>query len=212
MPGAPNKPPEQAPAPAPAVTPTETPKQKVLRRLAPSRVALTLPSWKGAPSPELLDPLHEAESLYAAGDFTNAESALDRLAIRFHEPRWTTMPEPFRQLRVSIPFPQPPQWDPTHGAAPAEKEAARMKRYAETQLALAKGTLTLLEGRGLVVGELRSALGRAEKAAAAADLGPMFWEPIDEVWLGVRELVAMPTGPARRPATPPPAEAPVHEA
>jgi hypothetical protein len=214
MPGAPNKPPESAPAPPPPPTATETPKQKVLRRLVPSRIALTLPIWKGAPSTDLLDPLVEAEKLYTSGDLGGAESALDRLAIRFHEPRWPSLPEPFRSLRVSIPFPQPPQWDPDHGATPAEKEGRRMKKYSESQLALAKGCLALVAAKDPnSVGELTSVLGRAERAFAAGDLGPLFWEPIDEIWLGLKDLVPVPTGPTRKPAVlAPRAEAEVHEA
>jgi hypothetical protein len=200
MPGRPNKPPDiEAPAPPPPSA-TESPKQKVLRRLVPSRIALTLPIWKGAPSAELLDPLTEAEKLYDAGDLPNAESALDRLAIRFHEPRWPTLPEPFRDLRVAIPFPQPPQWDPDHGAEAAIKEAHRTERYAKLQLALARAALTTVAQRGTPTGDLDPALHRAEGALAAGDRGPAFWEPIDEIWLGLKARVPMPSAPARKPA------------
>ncbi|MGA8536079.1 MAG: hypothetical protein WB789_01645, partial [Thermoplasmata archaeon] len=93
----------------------ETPERRALRRLAPSRVALRLDQWKGAPSPDLLTPFEKAEAAYTAGDYTAALQALDQLSIRFAEPRWPTLPEPFRRLRVPIPAPMPPHWDPEHG-------------------------------------------------------------------------------------------------
>ncbi|MGB6441915.1 MAG: hypothetical protein WBF81_01285, partial [Thermoplasmata archaeon] len=52
MPGAPNRPPETAPAPPPPAPATDPPDRKVLRRLAPARIALLLDQWKGAPEPE----------------------------------------------------------------------------------------------------------------------------------------------------------------
>ncbi len=57
MPGAPNRPPENAPA-AP-VTPalSEPPEKKALRRLVPSRLTLLLDIWKGAPSTDLTVPV-----------------------------------------------------------------------------------------------------------------------------------------------------------
>jgi hypothetical protein len=200
MPGRPNKPPEIEAPPAPPPSATESPKQKALRRLVPSRIALTLPIWKGAPSRDLLDPLTEAERLFDAGDLAGAESALDRLAIRFHEPRWPTLPAPFKDLRVAIPFPQPPQWDPDHAAAPAEREAHRLEKYASLQLALARGALGAVQAKGTDVADLRPALARAETALAADDRGPAFWEPIDELWLGLRARVPAPTSPVRAPA------------
>ncbi|MCL5983285.1 MAG: hypothetical protein M1606_01300, partial [Candidatus Thermoplasmatota archaeon] len=103
MPGAPNRPPEMAaPSPPPTV---DAPERRVLRRLAPSRIALSLDVWRGAPSRELTEPLEKAEAAYGAREWREAESQLDRLAIRFHEPRWPTLPPPFRELRVPIPPP-----------------------------------------------------------------------------------------------------------
>jgi len=201
MPGAPNKPPETAPAPAPA----ETPQQRALRRLAPSRVALRLPLWRGAPNPDVLQPYLDAERLYEAGDAEGANGALDRLAIRFAEPRWPSLPEPFRQLRVAIPAPQPPHWDPDHGLPPSEKEARRLRRYAETQLALAGGALEAEAARGTDVAPLAPLLERAKSALAAGELGPPLWEPIDGIWSGLRVRVPIPA-PAGAPRPPAPAE------
>jgi hypothetical protein len=207
MPGAPNKPPESPPAPPPAPTSLESPAQHVLRRLAPSRIALRLPIWKGNPSPELAQPFTEAERLYAAGDAAGADGCLDRLAIRFAEPRWPSLPEPFRQLRVPIPAPQPPHWDPEHGLATAEKEARRLKRYAELQLALARASLEFESQQGTPVDDLRAHLKEAEAHAARQELDRSFWGPMDELWEALRARVPMPRTPPRSPPPPPAPEA-----
>lgn len=209
MPGAPNKmpPPETPPTPA-AVVPIaarESPSEHALRRLAPSRVALRLPIWKGAPSPELVKPLEEAEAKYVAGDPGEAGIWLDRLSIRFAEPRWPSLPEPFKLLRVPIPQPQPPQWDPEHALAPAEKEDRKWQRYAETQLKLAKGSVDAEAARGTSVDDLRPFLAQAEGALSAKELGPAFWGPIDGVWSALRERAPIPAS-GKPSAPPPPAE------
>src|SRR5690242_20638449 len=139
MPGAPNRPPEvTGPAPPP---PVDDPGTRVLRRLAPCRVALRLDVWRNAPSPELLKPFSAAESAYASGDLPGAENALDQLAVRFADPRWPTMPEPFRRLRVAIPAPQPPAWDPEFTLAADEKDRRKAHRGVEGQVALAEGVV-----------------------------------------------------------------------
>jgi hypothetical protein len=203
MPGAPNKPPtSDAPAsPAPA----ETPEQHALRRLAPSRIALRLPIWKGAPSPELLQPFLEAEAHFTAGDVSGADGFLDRLAIRFAEPRWPSLPEPFRALRVPVPRPQPPSWDPDFALAPADKEIRRLQRYAETQLALLRGALEVERAHGTSLEDLAPLLTEAEGALAAGDLAGRFWEPVDRAWRSLRERVPLPQAPAARSAAPAPA-------
>src|SRR5208282_5581548 len=120
MPGAPNRPPEKAPE-APTAPPFhETPGQKALRRLVPTRVALLLDTWKGAPSPELVGPFQKAEAAFAQVDFA--------------EPRWTTLPEPFRLLRVAIFAPMPPSWDPDHALPASEKDAKKARKTADEQL------------------------------------------------------------------------------
>jgi hypothetical protein len=208
MPGAPNRPPEAANAPAP---PSSDPaERRVLRRLAPSRVALSLDQWKGAPNAELLAPLEGAEAAYSAGDWREAESRLDALAIRFAEPRWPTLPEPFRRLRVSIPAPQPPQWDPEFSLSPEEKEARRAARGLETQLALAQASVEWAAKKGIDVAELSVALARAtEKHGASAPPTDVYVD-LDAVWEGLRSRVPLPKGPAGR--APPPREPTAEEA
>jgi hypothetical protein len=206
VPGAPNKPPESPPAPPDAPPTVESAEQRALRRLAPSRVALRLPIWRGAPSEELLAPFREAEAKFASGDAGAAESALDRLAVRFAEPRWPSLPEPFRSLRVPIPAPQPPHWDPDHALAPAEREARRFARYAAAQLGLARAAVA---AEGALAGageELRRALADAEARHAAAGPSAEFWESIDRLWRGVRERVPLPVGRTTAPPAAPPAE------
>ena len=205
MPGAPNKPPETAPPPAPAgPVALETPEEHALRRLAPSRVALRLPIWKGAPSSDLLAPFAEAEEKFAQGDAKGSDGALDRLAIRFAEPRWPSLPEPFRGLRVPIPAPQPPHWDPEHALQAAEREARRFRRYAETQLALARATVAAETGQADgAIDALKSRLDAAAASLAANGPGPEFWGPVDELWRTVRARLPAPSPAAPRP--PPPA-------
>jgi hypothetical protein len=190
MPGAPNRPPEVSPAPA--APPVDQLERRVLRRLAPSRLALKLDVWKGAPSKDLLEPLAKAEALYAAGDHRGADSALDQLSVRLAEPRWPTIPEPFRQLRVKIPAPMPPHYDPEHALPAAEKELRQAKRGAETQLALAQGSVAWAKGHGVETADLEEPL----RAAAAGLSGPTpadgFWTSIDLVWTTLRSRVPSP--------------------
>jgi hypothetical protein len=203
MPGAPNRPP--SPTPETPATPTvpETPERKVLRRLAPSRIALRLDSWKGGPNADLLTPFDRAETAYAAGDYPTALQALDQLSVRFHEPRWPTLPEPFRRLRVSIPPPQPPQWDPEHGLAADDKEARRARRNADDQLALARASVAWATAHGTDLSALAPGIEEAVTILAGEGVVPAFYERIDAVWLAVREQVARPSGGAAH--RPPPA-------
>ncbi|HXQ49280.1 MAG TPA: hypothetical protein VN842_05870 [Thermoplasmata archaeon] len=197
MPGAPNRPPPKDPEVAVAPSLPETPERQTLRRLGPSRVALRLDQWKGAPSPDLLTPFHTAESAYVAGDYTASLKALDQLSVRFAEPRWPTLPEPFRRLRVPIPPPMPPHWDPEHGMAVPEKEARRARRSADDQLALARASVAWATVNGT---DLSSFAPRVEEAAAILEAEGVvsgFYERIDAVWLAVREHVV---APASRPA------------
>lgn len=210
MPGAPNRPPEAAAAPAPP--PTDLPQRRVLRRLAPSRVALSLDQWKGAPSAELVTPLERAEAAYAAGDWREADSRLDALSVRFAEPRWTTLPEPFRQLRVSIPAPQPPQWDPEFTLTPEEKEARRAVRGLETQLALARASIEWAEKKGIEVTDLTAALARATEKQSAGAPPTEGLVDLDAIWEGLRARVPMPKAPAGRAPPPPPREPAPEEA
>ncbi len=197
MPGAPNRPPEK-PVEVPVAPPVpETPAQRALRRLAPSRVALLLEIWKGSPSPELTVPYARAEAAFAAGDYEDAVSALDLLSIRFAEPRWPSFPEPFRRLRVAIPTPVPPHWDPEHGLAPGEREARRAHRAAEDQLALADGTLAWAAAHGVEIGEFAPRLAAARTELGTSGVSVAVYEAIDAFWRAVRERLPDPVGRAR---------------
>jgi hypothetical protein len=205
MPGAPNRPPEteNAPPPAPA---KDDPGRAVLRRLAPARVALRLDLWRNAVSPDLTGPFLRAETKYAEGDFPNATTALDQLSVRFAEPRWPTMPSPFRELRVSIPAPMPPSWNPDNALAPADREAKQLRHFAELQLALARASLDWAQAHAIAVDDLRPSLDSAGAAFVFEGPGEPFWTAIDAIWVGVHDRVPAPTGtPAARPE---PAEAP----
>jgi len=184
MPGAPNRPPEAAAVPAPRPTP-EPPELKVLRRLVPSHVALLLDAWKGAPPPEIVTPFDRADAAFRASDFATATTALAQLSIRFAEPRWPTLPEPFRRLRVPIPAPTPPHWDPDHGVPPDEKEARRARRTAEDQLVLADGCVAWASAHGVNVDGLAAEVGSARAALAGPGVPPEFYASVDRLW---REL------------------------
>lgn len=200
MPGAPNRPPETAPAPPPPAAVAEPPDRKALRRLAPARVALLLDPWKGAPAADLTTPFDKAEAAFAAADFSAALNALDLLSVRFAEPRWPTLPEPFRRLRVSIPAPMPPHWDPDHALAPAEREAKRARRAADDQLALATGSLAWAGAHGVDLADVSPALDEARTILGTEGAGPGFYERIDRVWDAVRARVPRPKTAAGRPA------------
>lgn len=202
MPGAPNRPPEKSPE-APSAPPVPaSPAALALRRLAPSRVALLLDIWKGSPSPELLVPLERADTAYAAGDFENATSALDLLSVRFTEPRWPTLPEPFRRLRVPIPAPTPPHWDPEHGLSPAERESHRARRTADDQLALAEASAAWAGAHGIDASDLVGPLGEAKTILSTEGASAAFYERIDGVWKTLRERAPFPRSAPPRPAEP----------
>ncbi len=207
MPGAPNRPPEVAAPPPPKAA--EPPELKVVRRLVPSHVALLLDSWKGPLSPELSGPFEKAESSLAAGDLAGATSALDLLAIRFAEPRWPSLPEPFRRLRVAIPVPVPPHWDPEHEMTTAEREARRARRIADDQLVLAEACVTWAAGHGLETAELRSLVEEARSALGPDGVGEGFYPRIDMLWSRLREQLPRPRTAAR---APPPRTAAADEA
>ena len=204
MPGAPNRPPENAPE-ARAAPPPEPPEARALRRLAPSRVALLLDLWKGAPSADLLVPYDKAEAAFSAGEYDNALGALDLLAVRFAEPRWPTLPEPFRRLRVSNPTPVPPPWDPEHGMPAGEREARRSHRVAEEQLALAEACLAWAGGHGIDLSTQSPPLETARGALSAEEVGPAFYPAIDAIWNAIRQQTPRPRGPSTAPAPTSPA-------
>ncbi len=192
MPGAPNRPPETgAPPPPPPVS--GTPEERILRRLAPSRIALHLDLWRGAPAGELVKPLESAEAAYASGDLPHAESALDQLAVRFAEPRWPTLPPPFRGLRQEILPPVPPNWDPEHALSPAEREGKKIHRWAELQLKLAEASVTWAQGHGIPSEDLGAGLEEARRRFAVEGGSAAYWLAVDGIWRSIRERVPMPT-------------------
>jgi hypothetical protein len=209
MPGAPNRPPEPTPPPPAATSVPEPPEKRALRRLVPSRVTLLLEIWKGAPSPDLIGPYDRAEAAYDAADYAGALQALDLLAIRFHEPRWPSLPAPFRLLRVAIPFPQPPSYDPENAMPPAEREARRARREADDQVLLARGSLTWAAAHGIDVTAWTPRVDEAAEILGREGLVPGFYERVDPVWAALRAALPRPKAPTGRAAAAPapPAEA-----
>ena len=192
MPGAPNRPPEaEAPPPPPPAAGTTA--DRILRRLAPARVALHLDLWKGAPSKELVQPLATAESSFASGDLPHAEGALDQLAVRFAEPRWPTMPEPFKGLRQEIPAPMPPSWDPENALSAPEREGRKLHRFAELQLRLADACLRWAGTHGIRVDDLEPSLKAAQARFPTEGGSAAFWSELDRIWVALRERVPMPS-------------------
>lgn len=204
MPGAPNRPPERdADAPAPPPVP-EAADRPLRRRLVASHVALLQETWKGAPSPELIAPFERASTALAAGDMAGATTALDQLSIRFAEPRWPTLPVPFRELRVAIPAPMPPHWDPESKLEPAARDAQRARRAAEGQLRLAEASVAWARTKGIPVDDLSPPLAAAQAALAGEGVPAGFYAAIDDVWSTLAGRLPRPTATAARPA--PPAE------
>ena len=191
MPGAPNRPPESTPAPAapPAPVPAEL---RALRRIVPSQVALLQPSWKGAVPPEVAAPFDRADAAFRAGDFATAITALDQLSIRFAEPRWPTLAEPYRRLRVPIPAPVPPHWDPDHGLAAPEKETRQARRTAEEQLLLAEACVAWAAANGVPADGLTEAVAAAKAALAEPGVPPAFYAAVDPFWRTLRGRLPAP--------------------
>lgn len=204
MPGAPNRPPELDRT-VPAEPPADQAARAVVRRLGPMRVALRLDLWKGSPSPELITPLERAEASFSNGEIATASGHLDQLAVRLAEPRWPTLPVPFKGLRVAIPAPMPPQWDPEHALPAPEKEARRLGREAELQRDLARATLDWARQHGVSLDDAQPHLDRAVGALATGPT-PAFWDELDHLWQLVRARVPMPAPPRAR--APGPSETP----
>jgi len=204
MPGAPNRPPEKTEATPPTPPVAEPPEKKALRRLVPTRVALLLDQWKGAPSPDLTGPYAKAEAAFASGDYSASLTSLDLLSVRLAEPRWPTLPDPFRLLRVPIPAPVPPHWDPDHKLAAAEKDAKKARKAAEDQLALARGSVAWAAAHGVTTADLAPKLDvAAGHLADPTGLTP-FYSEVDAVWTGLYgRLPALKAAvvPARPPST-----------
>ena len=212
MPGAPNRPPEKSPTEPPAPPLAESPSERTLRRLAPSRIALLLDIWKGTPSPELLVPFEKADTAYTAGDFENASGALDLLSVRFTEPRWPTLPEPFRRLRVPIPAPTPPHWDPEHGLPPTERESRRTRRTADDQLALAESSVAWASAHGIDTADLAGPVAEAKTILSTEGVSAVFYQRFDGIGKALRERTPFPRSGAVPPVAPTKAAAETEEA
>ncbi|MCI4368156.1 MAG: hypothetical protein L3K09_01140 [Thermoplasmata archaeon] len=192
MPGAPNRPPEGAVPPAPAAPSPDERARKVVRRLAVCRVALWLDTWKGAPPAELLAPLEKAEASFASGDLGTAETSLDLLSVRFAEPRWTSMPLPFRNLRVNIPAPQPPAWDPENALPADQREALRAHRATETLLSILSASVAWADAHGISCADVLAPLELARSAFAAGTNDASVFGPMDAAADALRVRVRMP--------------------
>jgi hypothetical protein len=199
MPGAPNKPPELAATSPAAAGPEEARRRQVLRRLGPARAVLRLEVFRGAPHPDLVKPVERAESLFVASDFLNADLALDQFAVRLAEPRWPTLPEPFRRLRVEIARPQPPHWDPDHALSAAEKDTKKARGFAELQLLVATACVERGPSLGADLASFGPALDGARRLLESEGATDAFWAPIDELWSAVRDRIALPASAATRP-------------
>jgi len=199
MPGAPNKPPPIE-APAPPAASDRLP--HALRRLAPARLVLRLPIWRGAPNVDLVKPLERAATTLAAADYLEAEKALDQFSVRLAEPRWPTIPEPWARLRVAIPAPEPPHWNPDFKLTPADREAKKARQWAETQLLLARAAVEIAPSLSVDLTDVQPGVGDAQAVYDREGATPGFWEPIDRFWSAVRDRVALPS-PATARAAPP---------
>ena len=211
MPGAPNKPPELDAPPAPGASEGADKVQVALRRLAPGRLVLRLPIWRGAPNVDLIKPLERAAAMIAAGQFPDAEKALDQFSVRLAEPRWPTIPEPWNRLRVSIPAPEPPHWNPDSRLPPADREAKKARVWAETQLLLAKATLELAPSIGVDLADVGATYSEAQDAFDREGVSGALWPPLDRLWTAVRDRVPLPAPAPSRvgpPAKLPPGIAP----
>jgi hypothetical protein len=204
MPGAPNRPPEAASAaPAPPAAAADPPELKLLRRLVPSHVALLQDLWKGAVPPEVLAPFDRADAAFRAGEFPAAATALDQLSIRFAEPRWPSLPDPFRRLRVPIVAPTPPQWNPDHALPAAEKEARAARRVADDQVALLDACVAWASAHGVATTDLAEAATAAHGALRGPGVPPEFYPAVDGAWRALRERLPPPRRGARAVATAP---------
>ena len=202
MPGGPNRPPELDAPPGPPAPAPEEKLQHAVRRLAPDRIVLRLPIWRGAPHSDLVKPLERAQAALLAGEFPEAEKALDQFSVRLAEPRWPTIPEPWIRLRVPIPPPTPPHWDPDFKLTQAEREAKRVHQWAETQLRLARGAVEGAPTLGMDLADVQSCVSEAQTVFDREGPTPAFWTPIDRVWAAVRERVPLPAPAAARAAPP----------
>jgi len=202
MPGAPNKPPPIEAPPAAMSPPAGDKRQHVLRRLAPARLVLRLSIWRGGPNVDLVKPLERVAATLAAGEFPDAEKALDQFSVRLAEPRWPTIPEPWIRLRTAIPAPQPPHWDPDFKLTPADREAKKNREWARNQLLLAKGALELAPSLGVDLTDVQSCVAEAQTVFDRDGATDEFWALLDRLWDAVQSRVPLPSPAAARAAPP----------
>jgi hypothetical protein len=202
MPGAPNKPPEIDSPPAGSSPSPGDKLPHALRRLAPDRMVLHLPIWRGTPHADLLKPLERAAATLAAGEFPDAEKALDQFSVRLAEPRWPTIPEPWIRLRVTIPAPQPPHWNPDFNLSPADRDAKKEREWAQTQLLLAKGAIDLAPSLHVDLTDVQSCVVEAQTVFDQGGASAGFWAPLDRFWDAVQSRVALPSPASARSAPP----------
>jgi hypothetical protein len=202
MPGAPNKPPEIEGPPTPATPPPGDKMQHALRRLAPDRLVLRLSIWRGAPSADLVKPLERVAATLAAGEYPDAEKALDQFSVRLAEPRWPTIPEPWIRLRTAIPAPQPPHWDPDFKLSAPDRDAKKTREWGATQLLLAKAAFELAPSLAVDLADVQPCLAEAQAAFDREGAAASFWTPIDRIWEAVQSRVPLPSPSATRAAPP----------
>ncbi|MGC2288230.1 MAG: hypothetical protein WA688_00025 [Thermoplasmata archaeon] len=202
MPGAPNKPPDSEAPPAPTSPLPEDKMQHAIRRLAPDRLVLRLSIWRGAPNVDLIKPLERVAATLAAGEFPDAEKALDQFSVRLAEPRWPTIPEPWIRLRVAIPAPQPPHWNPDFTLTPADRDAKKDREWAHVQLLLAKGAVELAPSLSVDLTDVQSCVAEAQAIFDHEGATAAFWAPLDRLWNAVQNRVPLPSPAAVRAAPP----------
>jgi hypothetical protein len=155
---------------------------------------------------DLVRPLERVAATLAAGEYPDAEKALDQFSVRLAEPRWPTIPEPWARLRVPIPAPQPPHWDPDFQLAPADREAKKNREWSRTQLLLANGALELAPSLHVDLTDVQSGVAEAQVIFDREGPTPDFWTSLDRLWEAVENRVPLPTPAPSR--TAPPAKLP----
>ena len=122
------------------------------------------------------------------------------------------MPVPFRDLRVTIPAPMPPQWDPEFSLPPEERECVVGVASLIVRLALAEGVLAWALTKAVDLGNVVSHVAQAKELLATTGADEAFFGHLDLVWTVVRERVprpksAPPRSPVARPSAAEPEEA-----
>jgi hypothetical protein len=103
--------------------------------------------------------------------------------------------------------PQPPSWDPDAALTPADRDAKKARRQADSQLALAKASIDWAAAKGIDVADLRGPVETAGSSLSSGGVSEEFWAQIDAAWTGLRQRLPAPKAAPSRGA-PPPAEEP----